>query len=322
MDNDQIFGGNKIGIMTATKRKAKYNNAKAVYNGIKFDSKKEMQRYKALAAMERQGLISCLELQKRFEVCPKRYGNRRARNYIADFVYIEGGRRREPCPASLTLQYKKRSLEYFLQPPESFERGVRFAGVLKPLVLLVCHTCSLCDFFLGTIRTSLAEFDCEGNFRRDLDGIAAREFRFCDWIAFFHAYGKNAVKRVARHYKRILDRIAESKDIRYIRKLGDEFSFFFSDFAVVGHFLISSLVSGSIFASRSICLAKLPKSESLPLWYGTGTGRSKPCFSKTWCELFILAKVQPFFFKIFITCFAVIPVVIIYNIYIVLSREF
>jgi len=68
----------------------KYNNKKIIYNGIKFDSKKEYQRYLELSLLERAGHIKDLRLQVKFELIPKCKGER-ATTYIADFVYIENG---------------------------------------------------------------------------------------------------------------------------------------------------------------------------------------------------------------------------------------
>ena len=69
----------------------KYHNTKTVINGIKFDSKKEGARYLELFMLQKAGQISNLELQKWFEICPKKYANKRARYYVADFVYEEKG---------------------------------------------------------------------------------------------------------------------------------------------------------------------------------------------------------------------------------------
>lgn len=74
-------------------RRCKYNNSKIFYDGIKFDSKKEASRYAELKMLQMSGLIDKLQMQVRFEICPKRYGNKRARYYVADFVYLEGGRK-------------------------------------------------------------------------------------------------------------------------------------------------------------------------------------------------------------------------------------
>lgn len=52
-----------------TKRQ-KYGNSKVEFEGIKFDSKKEMQRFVILKEAEKKGIISNLELQIRFELIP------------------------------------------------------------------------------------------------------------------------------------------------------------------------------------------------------------------------------------------------------------
>ena len=46
--------------------KNKYHSKKVTYKGIKFDSKKEMQRYKDLELLESTDYICNLELQKKF----------------------------------------------------------------------------------------------------------------------------------------------------------------------------------------------------------------------------------------------------------------
>lgn len=53
------------------KRARKYNNKKVEYDGILFDSKKEMQRYVVLKDAQERGLISELTLQPAFELIPK-----------------------------------------------------------------------------------------------------------------------------------------------------------------------------------------------------------------------------------------------------------
>lgn len=49
---------------------SKYNNKKVEYDGLKFDSKKEMQRYIVLKKAEEDGLISDLKLQPKYELIP------------------------------------------------------------------------------------------------------------------------------------------------------------------------------------------------------------------------------------------------------------
>ena len=71
----------------------KYHNIKVIIDGIKFDSKKEGARYIELKELEKAGAITDLELQHRFEIVQKKNNNRRARFYVADFVYTENGRK-------------------------------------------------------------------------------------------------------------------------------------------------------------------------------------------------------------------------------------
>lgn len=70
--------------------KNKYHNTKVIYNGIKFDSKKERDRYIQLKQLHSLGIIESLELQPKFllldtihykgKTYPKTY-------YKADFKY-------------------------------------------------------------------------------------------------------------------------------------------------------------------------------------------------------------------------------------------
>lgn len=85
------------------KRKAKYGNKKVTYDGITFDSKKEMYRYIQLKSMQEEGLISDLRLQVPYELIPAIYEDeivtlktktkvvkrcvQKEVKYVADFVY-------------------------------------------------------------------------------------------------------------------------------------------------------------------------------------------------------------------------------------------
>lgn len=85
----------------------KYNNTKVEFDGIKFDSKKEMQRYLALKDAQEKGMISDLKLQVRFELIPavkeeyvehlKTKDRIKTRTlqlpitYTCDFLYIKDG---------------------------------------------------------------------------------------------------------------------------------------------------------------------------------------------------------------------------------------
>ena len=71
----------------------KYHNTKVIYKGIKFDSKKEMQRYKDLELSESTDYICNLELQKKF-LLQEGYTNAEGKKkrpiyYIADFYYFD-----------------------------------------------------------------------------------------------------------------------------------------------------------------------------------------------------------------------------------------
>lgn len=70
----------------------KYHNTKVIYDGIKFDSKKERARFITLKQLEKVGIIKELELQPKFllldtihykgKTYPKTY-------YKADFKYFD-----------------------------------------------------------------------------------------------------------------------------------------------------------------------------------------------------------------------------------------
>lgn len=73
----------------------KYRNKKCEYNGEKFDSQRELNRYLELRLLERAGKISELKRQAPYVLAPAvRIGGRGrpALRYYADFVYIEDGK--------------------------------------------------------------------------------------------------------------------------------------------------------------------------------------------------------------------------------------
>lgn len=71
----------------------KYRNKKVIYDGLKFDSKKEAKRWNELKLLEKANEITELERQKRFELQPSYTNNLgehiRAITYIADFFYYD-----------------------------------------------------------------------------------------------------------------------------------------------------------------------------------------------------------------------------------------
>lgn len=73
-------------------RKSKYFNKKTIYDGIKFDSIKEKNRYIQLKELVKQGQITNLILQPKIKLQESfKYKNKtiRAIVYIADFSYID-----------------------------------------------------------------------------------------------------------------------------------------------------------------------------------------------------------------------------------------
>lgn len=75
-------------------KKSKYRNEKVTVNGTKYDSKKEAKRAEQLETLERLGLISDLERQKKYVLQPSfKFMGKTIREiaYVADFVYKEQG---------------------------------------------------------------------------------------------------------------------------------------------------------------------------------------------------------------------------------------
>ena len=75
----------------------KYKNNNHEVDGITFDSRKEAARYKELKLRQDVGLITELQLQKKFQLIPTQRDPEtgkaiRPMHYIADFAYREDGR--------------------------------------------------------------------------------------------------------------------------------------------------------------------------------------------------------------------------------------
>lgn len=111
--------------------RSKYHARKTVVDGITFDSQKEARRYIDLKDMQREGKISDLQRQVRFELIPqyrepdiigKRGGVKKGKviesacYYIADFVYVDeatGEKVVEDAKGFRTPEYRiKRKLMY------------------------------------------------------------------------------------------------------------------------------------------------------------------------------------------------------------------
>lgn len=86
---------------------SKYHSKKITFNGEKFDSKKEFQRWQELRLLEKVGAIQNLRRQVKFELIPTQrgpditgpHGGEKAGKvieypicYIADFVYQRDGK--------------------------------------------------------------------------------------------------------------------------------------------------------------------------------------------------------------------------------------
>lgn len=105
---------------------SKYKSVKSVYNGIVFDSKKEMNRYCELRLLEKAKVIKNLELQVPFILIPKS-NTERAVTYKADFTYIDfaysaaGTMTVEDVKGFKTKEYiLKRKLFKYLHPEYRF----------------------------------------------------------------------------------------------------------------------------------------------------------------------------------------------------------
>ena len=78
-------------------RKSKHNNKKCEFNGMQFDSHRELSRYTQLLTDLRMGSIRDLHRQVTFVLAPAVHieSNKRktpALRYVADFIYVEDGR--------------------------------------------------------------------------------------------------------------------------------------------------------------------------------------------------------------------------------------
>lgn len=73
------------------KRRGKYHNIKCEYNGLKFDSKTEMEYYKHLLELQEKGIVKEIKTQIPYALQDKfKYKGKTQReiNYVADFVVL------------------------------------------------------------------------------------------------------------------------------------------------------------------------------------------------------------------------------------------
>ncbi|AMV23443.1 hypothetical protein VT84_03470 [Gemmata sp. SH-PL17] len=73
-----------------TRSRSKYRNSKCEVDGVQFDSRKEAARWGELRTREAAGAIVALRRQVRIPII---VNGTRVCAYVADFVYIAGGRR-------------------------------------------------------------------------------------------------------------------------------------------------------------------------------------------------------------------------------------
>lgn len=76
-----------LGAPATSQKPRKYRNQPVTVDGIRFDSKREAERYQELRAAERSGAIRDLRRQVRYPL--HAVGGRRVGVYVADHVYDE-----------------------------------------------------------------------------------------------------------------------------------------------------------------------------------------------------------------------------------------
>lgn len=95
-------------VITNPRKKSKYNSKIVEYDGYKFHSVKECNRYKELQLLVKYNHITELKLQVPFELIVN--GNI-VEKYIADFTYIDdkGNYIVEDCKGFRTSDYKRKN---------------------------------------------------------------------------------------------------------------------------------------------------------------------------------------------------------------------
>ena len=89
-------------------KKSKYSNKSVEYQGIKFDSTKEKDRYINLIFYASKNIISDLRLQVRYKL---EIEGHRVETYVADFVYFDTATQKEiveDCKGFKTPAYRRK----------------------------------------------------------------------------------------------------------------------------------------------------------------------------------------------------------------------
>ena len=125
------------------KKGNKYKNEKVEFDGIKFDSKRERDRYMVLKDAERRGVISELKCQPKFTLIPAQYHEEAkqlktkvkmvkkcdflAITYTGDFQYVKDGKVVvEDVKGMVTPEYKLKEKMML------FFHKIRIRRVYKP----------------------------------------------------------------------------------------------------------------------------------------------------------------------------------------------
>lgn len=128
------------------KKGNKYNNKTVEWNGLKFDSRKEMERYLFLLEAKEQGLIHTLQRQVKFELIPavketyiehlKTKDKEKVRTlqlaitYTCDFAYYKGD---EYVIEDVKASPKMLPKEYTLKKKMMFAlKGIKIKEIYKP----------------------------------------------------------------------------------------------------------------------------------------------------------------------------------------------
>ena len=128
------------------KKGNKYKNEKVEFDGIKFDSKRERDRYMVLKDAERRGVISELKCQPKFTLIPAQYHEEAkqlktkvkmvkkcdflAITYTGDFQYVKDGKivvediKISPKLVPAEFKIKEKMMYYF--------HKIRIRRVYKP----------------------------------------------------------------------------------------------------------------------------------------------------------------------------------------------
>lgn len=115
-------------MMSMFRSESKYNNKITYYDGIRFDSKAEMQHYCELELLKKAGVVKDIQRQVSFQLQPGYTGKDgkkvKAITYKADFVvtYSDGHKEVIDVKGHLTEVYKlKKKMLLYIYPDIDFK---------------------------------------------------------------------------------------------------------------------------------------------------------------------------------------------------------